>query len=380
MRIMHVCLSNFYIDGVGYQENFLVRQHVHDGHDVLVVASTETYDQAQQITYTSPGRYRGQDGALVIRLPYCRWLPHQIARKLRIHPGFGKVLAQFRPEVVMFHGASGNEVVTAAKYVERVPHVLFYVDSHADYNNSARHFFSREFLHRRFYRNRLRRALPRVQKILCISHEAMDFLKGLYDVPREKLEFFPLGGFPLSKREWQRRRKSKRAQLGLSDTDIVLIQAGKQSQRKRLIETLEAIYESGNLRLRMVIAGSLGDDIREQAESLIKRDSRVRFLGWQSTDELSDLLCSADLYVQPGTQSATMQHALCCGCPVLIDDVPAHVFYQQAGAIVINHELSLRAAIARLENIDFDAKRHQARSFAKQVLDYSILSRRILHA
>ena len=44
MRILHLCLSAFYIDEAGYQENHLVQQHVKDGHEVLVIASTETFD------------------------------------------------------------------------------------------------------------------------------------------------------------------------------------------------------------------------------------------------------------------------------------------------------------------------------------------------
>ena len=42
MKIAHICLSCFYIDGFSYQENELVRQNVSDGHDVLVITSTET--------------------------------------------------------------------------------------------------------------------------------------------------------------------------------------------------------------------------------------------------------------------------------------------------------------------------------------------------
>ena len=41
MKIIHLCLSCFYIDNYRYQENELVREHVTDGHEVLVVASTD---------------------------------------------------------------------------------------------------------------------------------------------------------------------------------------------------------------------------------------------------------------------------------------------------------------------------------------------------
>ena len=78
MKILHLCLSCFYIDDAGYQENQLVRQHVRDGHEVLVIASTETFDGRGGLTYTEPKTYTGSDGARVIRIPYVRWLPARI--------------------------------------------------------------------------------------------------------------------------------------------------------------------------------------------------------------------------------------------------------------------------------------------------------------
>ena len=42
MRILHLCLSCFYIDGYNYQENILPRINHEDGHDVRILASTET--------------------------------------------------------------------------------------------------------------------------------------------------------------------------------------------------------------------------------------------------------------------------------------------------------------------------------------------------
>ena len=59
MKILHCCLSCFYIDGYSYQENELIREHVQAGHDVLVLASTESFDETQKKTYLNPGEYIG---------------------------------------------------------------------------------------------------------------------------------------------------------------------------------------------------------------------------------------------------------------------------------------------------------------------------------
>jgi len=74
MKILHCCLSNFYIDNYNYQENMLVREHVKLGHDVRVLASTETYNSDGLFTYTDAGSYMGSDGALVTRVPYKKYI------------------------------------------------------------------------------------------------------------------------------------------------------------------------------------------------------------------------------------------------------------------------------------------------------------------
>ena len=78
-------------------------------------------------------------------------------------------------------------------------------------------------------------------------------------------------------------------------------------------------YISGKLVLKQ--------DVEDEMKRLISQDNRIRFVGWQSADELRRLLCAAEVYVQPGTQSATMQMALCCRCAVVLDDVLSHEPY-----------------------------------------------------
>ena len=67
MKILHLCLSCFYIDGFSYQENELARQNNLDGHDVLVIASTENYDANGRLVYGEPREYIGSDGVPVVR-------------------------------------------------------------------------------------------------------------------------------------------------------------------------------------------------------------------------------------------------------------------------------------------------------------------------
>ncbi len=378
MRVAHLCLSCFFIDGVLYQENELVRQHLNDGHDVLVIASTETHSQEGKITYIPAGDYVGSEGARVVRLPYVGWLPHAVARKMRINPGVGRLLRSFQPDTIVFHGTCGWEILTVAKYVKENPSVKFYVDSHEDWNNSARNFVSREVLHKNYYGRLLRNAMPQIDKILCVSTEAMAFVGECYRIPRDRLEFFPLGGRPVPENEYNNRRTVTRADYDISNEDILFVQSGKQTRRKRLIETLEALSKNPDPRFRFLVAGVLQEDIRQQAIQLIAGDNRVKFVGWKTADQLTDLLCAADVYLQPGTQSASMQHSLCCRCAVILDDVPAHLIYQRENGWFVGKGQSLEDAFAQVRSADLDSMKLNSYAIACEMLDYSVLSRRVL--
>ncbi len=381
MKIAHLCVSNFYIDGYSYQENELIAEHVRQGHEVKVIASTETIGKDGKLTYVKPATYMGEEGAIVHRLDYIKWLPHKIARKLRIHVGVYKKLEEFRPEVILFHSLCGWELLTVARYKKAFPDVLLYADSHEDWHNSARSFLSREILHKRYYGPILRRALPQIEKLLCISLETMDFVEEVYRVPRERLEFFPLAGHPVPNSTYKKTRKMIRNKLGLKDNNIMFVQSGKQTKRKKLIESLKSFTANKDPNFRLYIAGVLSDDIKKEAEELIAKDDRVKFLGWKKADELTELLIAADVYLQPGTQSVTMQNSMCAHCAIIIDDVKSHAPYLKGNGWLINKNNSLTNIFKDVSKRKVELAKMQEISYkiAKDMLDYSILAKRVLY-
>ena len=376
MRIVHLCISCFFNDGRSYQENELIRQHVQDGHQVLVLASTETIRPDGTTEYVVPQEYLGPEGARVIRLAYRLW-PHKLARKLRMHRGVYKLLADFKPDSILFHGASGWELGTVARYAKDNPTVRFYIDSHEDHNNSGRTFLSLNLLHKIYYRYCLSRAWPIARKVLCISTETIEFVHGVYKVPRDKLEFFPLGGQLVEAPIYAKRRSKKRLSLGLNDGQILFVQSGKQTERKKLLEALRAFKHHAPAQSRLAVAGSLSDGIRTEAEQLMATMPNVMFLGWQNTEDLTDLLCAADVYLQPGTQSVTMQHSLCCHCAVILDDVPSHQVFKNENGWFINNNNDLENAIRNAATADLQQMGQNSFALARKMLDYKTLSKRI---
>ena len=379
MKILHLMLANFYADGFGYQENLLSRQNAKDGHEVKIIASTQSISEAGGIIYVNPSSYINEDGIEVTRIPYRNILPHYVMTKVRSYVGLYEEIVKFRPDVILHHGESSFDLLTVARYKANYPHVRLYVDSHAMFHNSARKILSREILHRRFYAPVLRRVLPYIEKILCVTTESMDFLETLYKIPRDKMELYPLGGVVFEEKERLNNRRIIRQGLDLTDDDILMIHSGKMNEKKRTVDLIKAFSNVDGTNARLLLIGSLSDDVRCLIEPVLKTDHRVQFLGWKDRDELLKHLCAADLYVQPGTQSATMQQALCCGAAAMLYPYKSHkdllgetVFY---AASVDDMETILNKIL--IDPMILETKRRQSFKLAKEKLDYRVLASRL---
>lgn len=380
MKIMHLCVSCFYIDDYRYQENELVREHVATGHDVLVVASTETYLDNLTLGYTVPGDYMGSDGARVIRLPYGGFGPFFLRKKLRMHDRLAEILKDFCPDVIVFHGLCGWELRTAAKYKRENPSVKLYVDSHEDANNSAVGKLSK-LLHKFYYRPLIRSALPYIDKVLCISLETIDFCQKQYGISQGDMEFFPLGGHIADDASYLALRRENRAALNVDDRNVVFIQSGKFDTKKKLVQSVRAFSKTKSDAFRFLIVGQLHESIAEQVNQVAQQDPRIIFLGWKTADELYGLLCAADVYVQPGSQSATMQMSLCARRPVIIADVPSHVPFVDGNGWKVNSEADLIDVFATIESSPDILATFSKRSFeiASNLLDYRRMAKRLLN-
>lgn len=380
MKIAHLCLSNFYADGFSYQENELVACHVAQGHDVVVIASTESVAPDGRLEYLRPTTYFGTDGCRVIRLPYRKWIPSYLARKIRAHPGLLRILGEERPDLIVFHSLCGWELLNASVYARRTHGVRLVADSHEDRYNSGRNFLSKFLLHRFYYKAIVKFALTDIRKVLCLSLEVIDFVIENYGVPREKIEFFPLGARIIDDADYERLRARCRAKFGVSDEQIVFLQTGKFNRAKRLGDSIRAFVELPSPTARFFIAGSLAGPERDELLPLIESDRRIRLLGWCDRDEMTELMCGADVYVQPGSQSASMQLSLGARCAVILDHVPSHAPFLQGNGWFTRDGQGLNLAMKEAVEYPEETKAKMIRSgeIAKELLDYRRLAERLV--
>ena len=379
MKIMHLCLSNYYIDNHGYQENLLPAFNLKDGHEVMILASTETFISPHRLGYLKPGEYTNEHGIRVKRIPYRRIMPHFVIKKLRAYPKVYEEINRFGPDVILYHGIGGYEIRTVARYKRTNPSVRLYVDAHSSFHNSAKNLISRRLLHGVFYKLSVRRSLDAIDKVLCTSLETFDFLESMYDIPRELMEFYPLGGIVVDGKEHDEKRNRIRKQLSLKNGDILFLHSGRLDSKKRTCELLKAFSQVKNEQFKFIIIGSFSPDIEEEAKNLIDSDKRVSYLGWKSGGELLDHLCACDMYLQPGTQSATMQNAICAGCSVMLYPYESHKPFLRNNGFFVETVQDMVNVFLKIESNPSIIEDMRAASYkvAYDLLDYKKLAARL---
>ncbi len=194
------------------------------------------------------------------------------------------------------------------------------------------------------------------------------------------MEFYPLGGQIPSDSEYAEKRARRRQELKLAENELLLVHSGKLDTLKRTDDLLKAFAAVPELDAKLAIIGSIPEDRRELLAPLMDADERVIYLGWKSAGELLEYLCACDLYCQPGSQSATMQNAVCCGCPVLSYPHSSYQHDYSYGNFIwaaTMEEITARFRDIATGKIDLNALRKASETCARELLDYRKLAARL---
>ncbi len=377
MKILHLCLASHYTEGMTYQDNQLPDQNAADGHEVAVVSDCFKYVGHHLEEVVEEDRVL-PSGVRLIRFRYDFILNSKISSKIRKIGKLFLFINEFRPDVILFHGAAGYELLTVAKYKKQNHHVKLYVDSHQDFHNSGTFWFSYFFQYKIFNYFIVKKVKDHVDKFLYVSYESKKFLKKAYRLTESELEFYPLGGNVVDKKLKKEYSEDIRAKHRLND-EIMVVHSGKFDKNKKTDELLDSLYSFKNEKIRIFLIGSIPEYRKPELLSRISRDTRVEFLGWQRSDELIKYLCAADLYFQPGTQSATMQNAICCGTPVAIYPYESHFPYIKGNGFFVKNDRDYVDVFQ--QSVDcpklLSDMSEEAYDVAFKLLDYSKLAARL---
>ena len=379
MKIVHIAIASYYVEGMNYQENCLAQQNVEDRQETTVITTT-FYWKDTEIVQGSACDCMVDNGVRLIRLPYRNPSKNFSHQKIRAVVGLYRTLEELAPDVIMCHGLQAWSVRDVIRYKKDHPAVKLYADTHTAYNNSGTNWLSLHVLHRIFYCYLTQKALPYLEQYFYISDECRQFSHEVYGIPNEKMEFYPLGGTLLSDEEYAAVRAKRRAELGLGETDRLYIHSGKLDALKRSDELFRAFSAVDDPHAVLAVIGSIPEDRKSILLPLMEADKRIRYLGWRTGEELQEYLCAADLYCQPGSQSATMQNALCRYCPVMLYPHPAHTADYDRGEVIwiktqADMEMVFRSLAA--DPAQLAPLRENAERLARELLDYRKLAARL---
>lgn len=381
MKILHLCISNFYIEGYNYQENILSMINKQDGHDVYVIASNLVFENNDntKFVYIEPTTYTNDFGVQVQRVQYKKLLSPFVTKKIKaVDNLYGKV-EHVNPDIILFHGTSSVEIRTLIQYKKNHPDVKIYIDSHADFYTSGTNWLSRKLLHGVFFSHYLKKALPYIEKILYVSTGCGSFLREVYKIPESKIEFYSLGGVIPTEEEKNKSRNEICEELEIGDSSIILLQAGKFDRKKKLIESLSEFIKCPDDRMVYLVCGSLSDEIKDDALRLFDCDKRIRYLGWKSGKDLHEYLNACDVYVQPGKVSAIAQDAICRGSVVILNNLDEYKLFVSGNGWLINDPKDLYEIFTSISNnsFDLDVGKEASIKIARKYFDYNMLAKRL---
>lgn len=314
MRVVHLCLGAFFIDGYSYQENLLPKYHVKQGHDVTVIASLETFDKdGRRTVLPAPSSYRDKNGFNVVRLAYKK--PFRWNRLFRHYVGLKKAIESAAPDVFFIHGACFGDTPVVRNYIKKHPSTKLFVDSHADWINSAKNWLSLNILHPIVWRHYSKVLEPYMIKCFGVTPMRCRFLKEMYHVNPEIIEYLPLGvDDEMIPDDRDGVRNSIRKELGVSETDFLILTGGKIDKLKNTHVLMKAFENINNPHVHIVICGVLTPEM-EYLKETINANPNIHYLGWCNAGRVMDCMLASDLACFPGTHSTLWEQTVGVGLP-----------------------------------------------------------------
>lgn len=316
MKIVHLCLSCFYIDDYSYQENMLPKYHVKQGHDVTVLASLVSFDsKGKPCLLENESVVQTKDGFKVIRIDYKRPF-YNFNKFVRLYNNIYWQLKNENPDIIFIHDFSFMDIGKIIKYASKHKQIKIFVDCHTDYINSAQTWISKNIFHHLIWRYYAKILSPHVEKFYGVTPLRCDFLRDAYKIDPKKIELLVMGVDDelLENKERTLIKQKYSTALKIDDSDFIIVTGGKIDEKKNIHLVMKAVNDLAQKNVKLVIFGTIAPEMKTLFESLIVSESII-YVGWLNSDDILDYLIFADLIIFPGTHSVLWEQAVGVGTP-----------------------------------------------------------------
>lgn len=319
MKIVHVCLSMGYTEGLNYQENIIIKYQARDGHNVSLITTDHCFTEGVWGICQTESDYVNPDGVHIIRLPFAFPVSYNINRQVGIFKGFKDTLQKLRPDTIFVHNIQFQDIRRVAAYKRRHPEVKVYVDNHSDFSNSARNWFSRNTLYRFWWKPCAKAMEPYTEKFWGVMPSRVDFLQNIYGIASEKTDMLVMGAddesvMRVSNPEIKR---SIRERFDISQEDFLIVTGGKiDAFKTQTLLLMKAIQEIPREDLKLMIFGSVAEDLKDRFLGMCD-GKKIQYVGWAKGNESYEYFACANLVVFPGRHSVYWEQVTAQGIPML---------------------------------------------------------------
>lgn len=315
MKIVHICLACFYVEGMGYQENLLPKYHVKQGHQVTVLTNDYSFNKNYKTEKKALKNYVNKDNVKVKVLN--RTSRYGWYSRFGDYEGIIESLYEENPDVIFVHGGQFIGLKDVIKYCKNNRSVKLYIDQHADYYNTNIKSFKKKIAHKYIYGHWIRKACKYAERFWGVTPWRCEFLKDVYSLPKKKIDLLVMGADDeyVDLKNKNNIRDKIRKQYDIKDDDFLIVTGGKIDKAKNILNLMQAI--NGKENVKLLVFGSLLEDAKQEFNDILSKSKNVIYIGWLDSNKVYDYFLSADLAVFPGTHSVLWEQACACKVPCL---------------------------------------------------------------
>ena len=381
MKIVHICLAAFYVEGLGYQENVLPQRHAELGNEVTVLTSDFVFNSKQEGGKREQLDYVNDFGIHVKVLQ--RSTRYGYYSRFRDFDGVYAALESEKPDIVFVHGGQFVALKDVIKYCKKRREVKLFIDQHGDYYNMKIDTWKSKLVQRRIYGHWMRKAVPFTKKFWGVTPWRCQYLHEVYKIPEDKIGLLVMGGDDryIHFDEVPKLRTDIRKQISLKDDDFVAITGGKIDSTKNIHLLMQAIAELDMDNLKLIVFGMPNDEMKAQIDKL-SEDKHIINIGWLDSTKVYDYFLASDLAVFPGTHSVLWEQACACGIPGVFKDWEGMHHVDTGGNCKFLHKDSTEEIKEVLSEIIGDKEKYygmkQAAEKSKKDFFYSEIAKRAI--
>ncbi|WP_207589841.1 glycosyltransferase [Halomontanus rarus] len=325
MKIVHVTPT--YIPQLGYQENYLPFEQAKRGHEVHILTSNSSRVSIHNDDISLPdvGTYR-RNNVTIHRIP--SYSIDQLGVKI-FSPHLESRLVKEKPDIIHSHEITNISSLRASLSASFLG-CKSIVDVHIDNDNFKLDSCLKKCLFNTYRKIIVPVMMESTDGFLAVNPEAKIFLEEELSIPRDRIDFLPLGvdidEFP----DMSSSSQITREDLGIPQEDLLAITVGNLNETKDIDILLESMKKLSDESLHLLIIGTGPKEYMKELKHRVKSngiDEKVTFLGVVPHEELHQYYNAADIGIWPGKLGVSIIEAISTGLPIIVCSSPATEYY-----------------------------------------------------